>query len=61
VGQQPSKAVLLVTAAVAPDGGGIARPAGGNVVDRFASGDGQDDPCALDLEEGQRGLACDAL
>jgi hypothetical protein len=31
------------------------------VVDRFASGDGQNDPCALDLEEGQRRLACDAL
>jgi hypothetical protein len=30
-------------------------------VDRFASGDGQDDPGALDLEEGERGLTCDAL
>jgi hypothetical protein len=30
-------------------------------VDRFAGGDGQDDAGALDLEEGQRGLAGDAL
>jgi hypothetical protein len=30
-------------------------------VDRFAGGNGQDDPGALDLEEGKRGLACDAL
>src|SRR5262249_48080470 len=61
VGQGPGGAVSLVTAAVAPDGGRIALPTGGNVVDRFASGDGQDDPRALDLEEGQPGLLCDAL
>jgi hypothetical protein len=30
-------------------------------VSRFASGDCQDDAGALDLEEGQRGLACDVL
>jgi hypothetical protein len=30
-------------------------------VDRFASGDSQDDTGALDLEEGERGLACDTL
>src|SRR3954470_18120519 len=50
VGQQPSEAVLLVAAAEAPDGGGIALPAGGDAVDRFASGDCQDDTGALDLE-----------
>src|ERR1043166_4041758 len=42
VGQQPREAVLLVAAAEAPDGGGIALPAGGDAVDGFASGDGQD-------------------
>jgi hypothetical protein len=61
VGQEPGAAVLLVTAAVAPDGGGVALPAAGDALDRFARGDGQDDPGALDLEEGERGLACDAL
>jgi hypothetical protein len=30
-------------------------------VDRFAGGDGQDDAGALDLKEGERGLACEAL
>jgi hypothetical protein len=30
-------------------------------VDRFASSDGQDDTGTLDLEKGERGLACDAL
>jgi hypothetical protein len=30
-------------------------------VDRFARGDGQDNPGTLDLEERERGLACDAL
>jgi hypothetical protein len=30
-------------------------------MDRFAGGDGQDNPGALDLKEGERGLACDAL
>jgi hypothetical protein len=30
-------------------------------VDRFAGGNGQDDAGALDLEEGERGLACEAL
>jgi hypothetical protein len=30
-------------------------------VDRFASGNGQDDTGTLDLEEGERGLACDVL
>src|SRR5437588_3059866 len=43
VGQQAGEAVLLVAAAVAPDGGGVARPAGGDGVDGFAGGDGQDD------------------
>jgi hypothetical protein len=30
-------------------------------MDCFAGGDRQDDPGALDLEEGERGLAGDAL
>jgi hypothetical protein len=30
-------------------------------VDRFARGNGQDDAGPLDLEEGERGLAGDAL
>jgi len=51
VGQQPSEAVLLVVAAEAPDSGGIALPARGDAVDRFASGNGQDDTGTLDLEE----------
>ena len=61
VGQQPSEAVLLVVAAEAPDSGGIALPARGDAVDRFASGNGQDDTGTLDLEEGECGLACDSL
>jgi len=61
LGQQAGEAVLLVAAAVAPDGGGVALPAGGDAMDRFAGGDGQDNPGALDLKEGERGLACDAL
>jgi hypothetical protein len=61
VGQQPREAVLLVAAAEAPDGSGIALPAGGDAVDRFAPGEGQEDPGALDLEERERGLTGDAL
>ena len=61
VGQQPSEAVLLVAAAETPDRGGIALPAGGDAVDRFAGSKGQDDTGTLDLEEGERGLAGDAL
>jgi hypothetical protein len=61
VGQQPSEAVLLVAAADAPDGGGIALPAGGDAVGRFAGGHGQDDTGPLDLDKGERGLACEAL
>jgi hypothetical protein len=30
-------------------------------MDRFASGNSQDDTCPLDLEVGQRGLVGDAL
>jgi hypothetical protein len=30
-------------------------------VDRFASGNGQDNTGTLHLEEGESGLACDAL
>jgi hypothetical protein len=30
-------------------------------VDRFAGNKGQDDTGTLDLEEGERGLACDAV
>src|SRR5438876_10428365 len=52
VGQQPREAVLLVAATVAPDGGGTPPPAGGDAVDRLASGHGQDDAGALNLEEG---------
>ena len=61
VGQQRGEAVLLVAATKAPDGGGIALPAGGDAVDRFAGTKGQDDTGTLDLEEGERGLAGDAL
>jgi hypothetical protein len=61
VGQQPGQAVLLVAVADTPDGGGVALPAGGDGLDRFAGSDGQDDPGPLDLEKGKRGLACDAL
>lgn len=61
VGQQPRETVLLVAAAETPDGGGIALPTGGDAVDGFASGHGQDDPGALDLEEGERRLAGNAL
>jgi hypothetical protein len=61
VGQQPRDAGLLVATAEAPDGRGVALPARGDALDRFAGGDGQDDAGTLDLEEGERGLACDAL
>lgn len=61
VGQQSSEAALLVAATAAPDGGAVALPAGGDTVNRFARGDGQDDASALDLEERARGLASDAL
>src|SRR5437660_137019 len=43
VRQQPRKAVLLVAAAEAPDGGGVALPVAGDSVDRFARGNGQND------------------
>lgn len=61
VGQQPLDAVLFVAAADTPDGGGVALPACGDGMDRFAGGHGQDDPGPLDLEERQRALACQAL
>jgi len=55
VGQQPGQASLLVAAADAPDGGRVAFQAGGHRLDRFATGSGQDDAGALDLEVGERG------
>jgi hypothetical protein len=61
VGQQPGEPFLLVTAAETPDGGRVALPPGGDVVERFASSHGQNNAGPLDLEEGQGGLACDAL
>src|SRR5262245_9680408 len=58
VSQEAVEAVLLIAAAVAPDGGGIALPARSDAVDRFASRDGQDNAGTLDLEEGERRRAC---
>src|SRR5437764_4807435 len=46
-GQQAGEAGLLVKAADAPDGGGVALQAAGDALDRFAAGDRQDDTGAL--------------
>src|SRR5437016_5061796 len=51
--QEPGQAALRVAAADAPDRGPVAFQAGGDGLDRFARGDGQDDTGMLDLVPGE--------
>src|SRR5437764_1124004 len=59
--QEGRESGLLVTAAEAPHGGGVALPARGDLLHRLTAGDRQDDSGALDLEVGKGDLACDTL
>src|SRR3982751_3694198 len=59
--QEGRESGLLVAAADAPHGGGVALPARGDLLHRLTARDRQDDPCPLDLEVGERDLACDTL
>ena len=61
VSQQRRESGLLVAAAQAPNGGGVALPARGDLLHRLTVSDRQDDPDPLDLEVGEGDLACDAL
>jgi hypothetical protein len=53
VQQEALQPALLVASADPPHGGPVALQARGHGVNRFASGDGQDDAGVLDLEPGQ--------
>src|SRR5689334_7450934 len=53
VQQESLQPTLLVAPADSPDGGRIALQAGGQRVDRFARGDGENDTGMLDLEPSQ--------
>src|SRR5438046_2597018 len=59
--QEGRESGLLVAAAEAPHGGGVALPARGDILHRFTAGDRQDDPGPLDLEVGEGDLSCDVL
>src|SRR5215468_10723000 len=61
VQQEALPAALLVAAADAPDGGGVAPQPGGDGVDRLAAGDRQGDAGVLHLVEGQMAGACNRL
>ena len=52
---------MLVATTDPPDSGRVAFQAAGDVLDRFAGGDSQDDPGLLDLEPGQPPAAGDGL
>lgn len=51
--QELFQAVFLVASTDPPDGGPITFQAGGDSLDRFASGDCQHDPSTLNLEPGE--------
>src|SRR5262245_57151133 len=51
--QEFRQAALFVAAAHPPDRGRVAFQSAGDGLDRFTSGNGQDDACVLDLEPGQ--------
>src|SRR5262245_7539181 len=61
VQQRASPAGLLVAAAQPPDGGAGAPQACGDLLDRRAGGDGEEDAGMLDLMEGQPSALCDGL
>src|SRR5512135_1528101 len=51
--EQTGQAVAVVASAGPPDGGLVALHLGGDVPGPCARREGPDDPCPLDLEEGQ--------
>src|SRR5262249_2182519 len=54
---EPGKATLLVATTHPPDRGPVALEPGGNLSDRLARGDSQDDASMLDLEPAQAAVA----